>query len=104
MKNFLMKLWMRLCLKPFFTRRMPDGFMLCSKLGVNFFSSQLLYPNMQIRLRLIRVRPNLYMISDNRNFSLGSVDRSIYTCHIPLKDDSQKKRMDILPYAPVEFT
>ena len=50
--------------EPFFTRRMkmlsrPDGFMLYGELGVEFFStSELLYPNMKIRLRLIRARPN----------------------------------------------
>ena len=67
---------------PFFTRRMkllsrPDGFMLYGKLGMDFFStSELLYPNMKIRLRLIRARPNFYMISDNPNVSLGIVDCS----------------------------
>ena len=56
---------------PFFTRRMkllsrPDGFILYGKLGIDFFStSELLYPNMKKRLRLIRARPNFYMISDN---------------------------------------
>ena len=49
---------------PFLTRRMkllsrPDGFMLYGKLGVDFFStSKLLYPEMKIRLQLIRARPN----------------------------------------------
>ena len=47
--------------EPFFTRMKmlsrPDGFMLYGKLGVDFFStSELLYPNMKIRLRLIRAR------------------------------------------------
>ena len=48
----------------FLTRRMemlsrPDDFMLYGKLGVDFFStSELLYPNMKNRLRLIRARPN----------------------------------------------
>ena len=48
---------------PFFTKRMkllsrPDGFMLYGKLGFDFFSiSELLYPNMKIRLRIIRARP-----------------------------------------------
>ena len=61
---------------PFFTWRMkllsrPDGFMLYGKLGIYFFStSELPYPNMKIRLRLIRARPNFYMISDNPNVSL----------------------------------
>ena len=53
---------------PFFTRTMkllsrPDGFMLYGKLGIDFFStSELLYSNMKIRLRLIRARPKFYLI------------------------------------------
>ena len=68
---------------PFFTRRMkllsrPDGFILYGKMGIDFFStSELLYPNMKIRLRLIRARPNFYMISDNPNVCLGIVDCSL---------------------------
>ena len=82
----------------------PDGFMLFGKLGVDFFStSELLYPNMKIRLRLIRARPNFYMIIDNPNVSLGIVDCSLYTRRIALKDDYHKKRMDMLAYAPVEY-
>ena len=95
--------------EPFFTRRMkmlsrPDGFMLYGKLAVDFFStSELLYPNTKIRLRLIRARPNFYMISDNPNVSLGIVDCSLYTCRIALKDDYHKKQTDMLAYTPVEF-
>ena len=94
---------------PFFTRRMkllsgPDGFMLYGKLAIDFFStSELLYPNMKIRLRLIRARPNFYLISDNPNVSLGIVDCSLYTHRIALKDDYHKKRTDILAYDPVEY-
>ena len=78
--------------------------MLYGKLGTDFFStSELLYSNMKIRLRLIRARPNFYMISDNPNFSLGIVDCSLYTRRIALKDDYHKKRMDMLTYAPVEY-
>ena len=93
---------------PFFTRRMkllsrPDGFMLYGKLGIDFFStSELLYPNMEIRLRLTRARPNFHMISDNPNVSLGIVDCSLYTRRIALKDGYHKKRMDMRAYAPVE--
>ena len=37
----------------------PDGFILYAKLGLDFFSaSEVLYPNMNVRLRLIRARPN----------------------------------------------
>ena len=95
--------------QPFFTRRMktlskPDCFMLYGELGVDFFStSELLYPNMKTRLRLIRDRPNFYMINDNPNVSIGIVDCSLYTRRIALKDDYHKKRMDMLAYAPVEY-
>ena len=53
---------------------------------------------MKIRLRLIRARPNFYMISDNPNVSLGIVDCSLYTRRFALKE-----RMDMLAYTPVEF-
>ena len=66
--------------------------MLYGKLGVVFFStSELVYPNMKVRLRLIRARPNFYMISDNPNVSLGIADCSLYTRRIALKDDYHKK-------------
>ena len=78
--------------------------MLYGKLGIDFFSiSELFYPNMKIRLRLIRTRPNFYMISDIPNVSLGFVDCSLYTSRIALKDDYHKKRMDMLAYAPIEY-
>ena len=82
----------------------PDGFMLYGKLGADFFStSELLYPNTKIRLRLIRARPNFYMTSDNPNVKLGFVDCSLCTRRIDLKNDYHKKRMDMLAYTPVEF-
>ena len=74
------------------------------KLGVDFFTtSELLYPNMKVRIRLIRTRPNFYMISDHPNVSLGIVDCSLYNLRITLKDDYHKKRMDMLAYSPVEY-
>ena len=95
---------------PLFTRRMkllsrPDGLIMYGKLGIDFFStSELLHPNMKIRLRLIRAGPSFSMISDNPNVSLGIVDCSLYTRRIALKDDYHKKRMDMLAYAPVEYS
>ena len=59
---------------------------------------------MKIILRLIRARPNFDMISDNPNVSLEIVDCSLYTRRIALKDDYHKKRMDMLAYAPPEYT
>ena len=76
--------------------------MLYGKLGVNFFStSELLYPNMKIRVGLIIARPNFYMISDNPNVSLGIVDCLLYTLRIALKNDYHNKRTDMLAYTPV---
>ena len=79
--------------EPFFTRRMKmlnrrDGFMLYGKLGVDLFSTaELIYPNMKIKLRVIRARPNFYMISNKPNVSLRIADFSFYTRRIALKDD-----------------
>ena len=82
----------------------PDDFMLYGKLGVYFFSnSELLYPYMKNRLRLIRARPIFYMISDNPNVIFGIVDCSLYTRRIAFKDDYHEKPIDMLVYAPVEF-
>ena len=67
---------------PFFTGRMklygrPDGFMLYGKLGIDFLTtSELVYPNMNVRIRLLRARPNFYMINKNPNVSLGIMDWS----------------------------
>ena len=95
--------------EPFFTRRTkmlsrPDSFMLYGILGVDLFStSELLYPNMKSTLQITSDRPNFYIINDHPNVSLGIVDCSLYTRRIAPKDDSHKKRMDMLLYAPVEY-
>ena len=66
MNNFLMKLCKRLYANIFFTKTIkllsrPYGIMLCGNLGVEYFStSALLYPNMKVRLRLIRARAMFY--------------------------------------------
>ena len=94
---------------PLFTRRMKllsrhDGFMWYGKLGIDFSStSEPLYPNMEIRLRPNRARPNSYMISDNPNVSPGIADCYLYLRRNALKDDYHKNRMDMLGYAPVEY-
>ena len=83
--------------RPFFTRRMklysrPEGFMLYGKLGIDFLTtSELLYPNLKVRIRLIRARPNFYMISENPIGSLGIVDCSLYTWRVMLKEEYHKK-------------
>ena len=92
-----------------FSRRMTmlvrgDGFTIHGKLGVDFFkNSEILYPNMKVRTRLIRARPNFYKISDNPNIVLGIVDCSLYTRQFGLKEDYYKRRMNMLAYTPVEY-
>ena len=58
---------------------------------------------MKIWLKLIRARPNFYLIRNNPNVSLGNVDCLIYTRHIALKDDYQRKRIDMLASTTVEL-
>ena len=78
--------------------------MLYCELGADIFSlSELLHPIMKNRLRIIRPRPNFYMISDNPNVSLGVDDCPLYTPRIALKDDYHKQRMDMLAFTLVEF-
>ena len=94
---------------PFFTNRMklysrPDGFMLYGKLGTDFLTtSAQLYPNLKIRIRLFRARPNFYMIRENPNVSLGFVDCSLYTRRVMLKEYYHKVIMSQLAFAPVEY-
>ena len=45
---------------------------------------------MRVRIRLIRARPNFYIISENPFVSLGIVDCSQYTRRVMLKEDYQK--------------
>ena len=82
----------------------PDGFTLDGKSGVDFFStSELLYPNIEIGLRLIRARPKFYKIGDNPNVSLGIVYCSFHTRRITVKDDHHKKQINLLEYNPVKL-
>ena len=91
---------------PFFTGRMklfskPDEFILYGNLVIDFLTtSETLYPNMKVQIRLIRARPNFYMISENPNVSLSFLDRCVYTRRVMLKEDYHKKRVSELAYAP----
>ena len=78
--------------------------MLHGNLGVDCVTtSEVLYPNLKVRLGLIRALLYCYVIGHNRNVSLGIVDCLHYTRLVDLKDDYHKKRMDMLLYTPVEY-
>ena len=95
---------------PFFTKRKKsysrlDSFMLYGKLGIDFLkTSELLDPNMKVRIRLSGAPPNFYMMGEDPNVSLGIVDCSLYTRRVRLKEDYQKTRMSQQAYAPVEYS
>ena len=96
--------------EPFLTRRMKmlsrsDGFMLFGKMAIDFFSTfELLYPNMKVRLRLIRVRRIFCIISDNPNVSRGIVDCSLYNRRIAFEDDYHRKKWRCLRIFPWSTT
>ena len=106
--NFLTNSWKHPCLD-IFTRWMkmfiiPDDFASYGKSGVEFFStSDLLYPYLKHRIRLIWAWLKFHRISDNSYVSLGIVDCSHYTRRIVLKSDYHKKAMDMFAYTPVEY-
>ena len=78
--------------------------MLYDKRDVDFFStSDLVYPDIKIRLRLIRATTIFYIISDSPNVSLGVADCSLHTRLMALKDEYYEKRMNMLAYTPVEI-
>ena len=82
----------------------PDGFRFYPKLGVDFFStSEFQYPKMKNRFRLMRARPEFYMISKKPNVSPEFVNCSLYTRRITLKDDYHKTRMEMPANFPVEI-
>ena len=58
---------------------------------------------MKIGFQLFRAGPNFDMTNDNPNVGLGIVDCSLYTRCIALRDDYQKKRMDMVAFISAEF-
>ena len=72
----------------------------CMAKGAEFFTTtKLLYPNWKIRLRLIKAKLNLYMIS-GKHVSLAAVDCSLYTRGIALTVENHRNRMEMFAYTP----
>ena len=108
LKNLPTGLWTLSCPNPFSQgeeKCSTDSMVLHYMVNwVEFFCiSELLHSKMKVRVRLIRVRPNFYMISNISNVSLGIVDCSLHTRGIALQDDYHKKRTDMLATTPVEL-
>ena len=92
-----------------FTKKMkmlsrPDSFMLYGKLGAEIFcSSELLYLNMKIRLRLIRARTNLYMIRGFDQFDLRQFRRNRGSQPIVDFDAADNCRLDATTRKGLKF-
>ena len=55
-------------------------FSLYGRLAIHLFTCEkLLHPKTKVRIKLIRARPNFYMLSDNPNVILKIVDCSLFT-------------------------
>ena len=55
-------------------------FSLYGRLAIDFFTCEkLLLPNTKVRIKLIRARPNFFMLSDNSNVSLKIFDFPLFT-------------------------
>ena len=69
--------------EPFLTRRVkfictPDGSVMYGKPGVDFFSTfETFSPKIKVRLRLFEAGSEIYMITDNPNVRLETVDCSL---------------------------
>ena len=67
------------------------------------FTSEVLWPNMNVRFGPIRATPIIQKNSNNSNSSVGNFNLSFYTRQIVITDGCHKKRMAMLAYTPVEF-
>ena len=66
-------------------------FSLYGRLAIDLFTwEKLLLPNTKVRTKLIRARPNFYMLSDNPNVSLKIVDCSLFTRRILVAEPNQQ--------------
>ena len=58
-------------------------FSLYGRLAIDLLTCEkMLLPNTKVRIKLIRARPNFYMLSDNPNVNLKIVDCSLFTRRI----------------------
>ena len=66
---------------------LKDGVTLCGKLAIDLLQyEKLILPNTKSRLKLIRARPNFYMISYNPQVSLRVLDCSLFTRHVVVNE------------------
>ena len=67
------------------------SFSLYERLAIDLFTcKKLMLPNTKVRIKLIRARPNFYVLSDNPNISLKIVDCSLFTRKILIAEPNHQ--------------
>ena len=79
-------------------------FSLYGRLAIDLFTCEkLLLPNTKVRIKLIRARPNFYMLSDNLNVSLKIVDCSLFTRKILVAEPKHQNLQWNLEREPAQY-
>ena len=68
-----------------------------------FTCEKLLIPKTNVRIKLIRARPNFYMLSDNPNVSLNIVDCSLFTRRILVAESNHQNLQRNLERRPAHY-
>ena len=80
------------------------NFSLYGRLAIFLFTCEkLLLPNTKVRIKLIRARPNFYMLSDNPNVSLKIVDCSLFTRRILVAEPNHQYLQWNLEREPAQY-
>ena len=74
------------------------------RLVIDWFTCEkLLLPNTKVRIKLIRARPNFYMLSDNPNVSLKIVDCSLFTRRVLVAEPNHHNLQWNLEREPAQY-
>ena len=79
-------------------------FSLYGRLAIDLFTCEkLLLPYAKVRFKVIRARPNLYMLSDNPIFNLKTVDCSLFTRRIIVAEPNHQNLKWNLEREPAHY-
>ena len=93
--------------EPFLSRKAKKNEEICfyGKLAIDVFTcDKFLLPNVKIRLRLVRSRPNFYIITNqNKNFSCSILQASLFTRQVVIEDRIFKDLHSSLQLRPARY-
>ena len=79
-------------------------FSLYGRLAIDLLTCEkLILPKTKVRIKLIRARPNFYMLSDNPNVSLKIVDCSLFTKRILVAEPNHQHLQCNLEREPAHY-